>query len=694
MFLLRRLGLLLLCLGALASPALATWSILILNLTTGEVAIGIATCLTSFDLRPATVVVVPGIGVAAAQSFVGPLALRQLIRRELLAGTPVQQILAQLAAADSGHQSRQYGIAGFASGTITFTGTGAGAWAGGLTGQIGEFVYTVQGNVLAGAAVNLAAETAIRNTSGTIGDRLMAGMQAARAAGGDGRCSCTSGSPTACGAPPPSFTKSSHIGLMIVARPSDLDAICNTAGGCGAGQYWLDLNVANQPSTALDPVLQLQTRYDAWKLQQAGRPDHYQSTVTLSSARLRSNGVDTITGTVVLRDAAGNALGNNLPVTARLGLRSTVTGVTFSACQPQPNGSYTFTMRGNLVSGVAVVDVAVDDGLGRVGIAPQPEVQVGDAFGDCGNSAIGDGQGGSFDALRIGGSAGTDRVVEIGLGQPFLLTVEPPRGASSPLPVGLFALWAHLGLPAATAPLGLGQGRGALCFHPFPLDPGSPTLLLADSFGLGGFVAASPAPWTLGFPGILDFYDVTLQAAMVVDLQGTLAATNAVFLRTTALPVPTVTSYAPVVAAGGQTVTVQGSNFLQGLELLVGGIPTAITSQIPTRITFTIPPGSGCDTNFSLSNLGTAAVQRPLNPTPLVTNIPFTTGPAAGGALFALAGNHLLGCSVTIGGVPLVITSQSNTSIVGNTPPGTPGPANVVIRNALGCQTVRSYTYQ
>jgi hypothetical protein len=691
---LRRLGVLLLCLACFASPALATWSILILNLTTGEVAIGIATCLTNFDLRPATVVVIPGIGVAAAQSFVGPLTLRQLIRRELLAGTPAQQILAQLAATDLGHQTRQYGIAGFASGTVAFTGTGAGAWAGGLTGQINEFVYTVQGNVLAGPAVNLAAEAAIRTTAGPIGDKLMAAMQAARAAGGDGRCSCSQLSPTACGAPPPNFTKSSHIGLMIVSRPSDLDAACTTAGGCGAGQYWLDLNVANQPATAPDPVLQLQTRYDAWKLQQIGRPDHYRSTVTLTSNRLRSNGIDTITGTVVLRDAAGNALGNNLPVTVRLGSRSKVTGVTFSACQPQPNGSYTFTMRGNLGSGLAVIDVAVEDGLGRVGVAPQPEVLVGDAFGDCGNSAIGNGQGGNFDALRIGGSAGTDRVVEVGLGQPFLLTLEPPQGPSSPLPVGLFALWAHLGLPATSAPLSLGQGRGSLCFQPFPLDPGAPTLLLADSFGLGGFVAASPAPWTLGFPGILDLIDVTLQAAMVTDLQGSLAATNAVFLRTTALPIPTIVSYAPVLATGGQTITVQGTDFLQGMELRVGGQPTAITSQTPTRITFSMPAGTGCDANFTLRNLGTAAAQRPLNPTPLVTSIPFTTGPAAGGALFALAGNHLLGCTVTIGGAPLVITNQSNNSIVGNTPPGTPGPATVVVRNSLGCQTFRTYTYQ
>ena len=66
--------------------AAATWSIIVVNVVTGEVAVGIATCLTGFDLRPNTVVVVPGRGVAAAQSFVGPLSLRQLIRDGFLSG--------------------------------------------------------------------------------------------------------------------------------------------------------------------------------------------------------------------------------------------------------------------------------------------------------------------------------------------------------------------------------------------------------------------------------------------------------------------------------------------------------------------------------------------------------------------------------------------------------------------------------
>src|SRR5690606_34881004 len=167
---LQRVGYFLIGLLLLALPASATWSILIINLATGEIAVGIATCLTGFDLRPNTVVVVPGFGVAAAQSFVGPLSLRELIRTQILNGTSANQILTLLANADTGHQSRQYGIASLIGGTATFTGTGAGAWAGGLTGQTGSLLYTVQGNVLTGQPVITAAEQAILTTPGDLAE--------------------------------------------------------------------------------------------------------------------------------------------------------------------------------------------------------------------------------------------------------------------------------------------------------------------------------------------------------------------------------------------------------------------------------------------------------------------------------------------------------------------------------------------
>ena len=675
------------------APAAATWSILIVNLATGEIAVGIATCLTGFDLKPNTVVVVPGYGVAAAQSFVGPLSLRELIRTGLLNGTPVSAILAQLAAADGpGHQSRQYGIASLVGGEITFTGSGAGAWAGGLTGQIGSLRYTIQGNVLTGQAVNLAAEQAILTTPGSIGDKLMAAMDAARLMGGDGRCSCNVNAPTACGAPPASFTKSSHIGLMIWSRPSDLDLPCTSAAGCGAGSYWMDLNVANQTATAPDPVLQLQTLYSNWKQSQIGRPDHYQSTVTLSANTLRANGVDTVTGTVVLRDAQGNPLGNTRPVTVALRAGSTATGVTFSPVTPAPNGAYTFTMQGNLGAGTAIVDVATTDAVGRVGVWPQPVVQVTDLFGACGAGAVPGLGSAVVDVLKVNGTAGTARIATAGLGQSFTLSLDAPAGGSQPAPAGMFALWAHVGRPAIGGEVPLGGSGGALCFTPSPFAP-SPTALVADSFGLGGAVFAPGSPWTLTVPSVLSLLDVALQGVMVVDAAGSFAATNAVLLRIVPLPAPTITVIAPPSPTAGQTVALSGTNFLPGMLATLVGAPLAITVTSPTQAQFVAPAGLPCDAVLQVANLGTAIATRLVNATPVVSNVPFPSGQAAGNALYILVGQNLLGCTVTIGGAPMTISSQNATSIVGQTPPGAVGPATVVIRNPNGCQTTRTYTY-
>ena len=205
-----------------------------------------ATCLTSFDLRAGTPVVLTGVGAAAAQSFAEQGFNRTLIRDNLLLGTAPSAIISALATFDAGHQSRQYGIASVTGGPATFTGTGAGAWAGGRTGTAGDLHYAVQGNVLTGAAVVDAAVDAILNTPGDVPAKLMAAMEAARAFGGDGRCSCPS-TVTGCGAPPVGgFDLSANIGYVIVARLGDSDM----GNGFYRGVFSTGLIAAGQASNA------------------------------------------------------------------------------------------------------------------------------------------------------------------------------------------------------------------------------------------------------------------------------------------------------------------------------------------------------------------------------------------------------------------------------------------------------------
>ncbi len=238
----------------LAPQALATWSIVVMNTRTGEVGVASATCIANLNLARYVPLILVGEGAAAAQSAIDTSAInRGRIWNAMLAGEPPQVILDLLEAADGWHQTRQYGIVNRFGAPVTFTGTQAGQAHFGVAGSVGDYTYAIQGNVLTDPAVILAAEQAFRSSPGDMAERIMQGMQAARALGGDGRCSCSPSAPTSCGAPPASFTHSAYIGVVIVARPGDTDGTCPAAVGCAGGEYYLNLNFRGNAGT-LDPV--------------------------------------------------------------------------------------------------------------------------------------------------------------------------------------------------------------------------------------------------------------------------------------------------------------------------------------------------------------------------------------------------------------------------------------------------------
>ena len=109
-----------------AGSAQATWSILLVDTRTGEIALGSATCLTGFDLRANTPVIVTGVGAATAQSFVDSSGRNRVrIRDGLALGLTPAEILADLSTFDPGHQTRQYGIVDTTGLAGTFSGTEA-----------------------------------------------------------------------------------------------------------------------------------------------------------------------------------------------------------------------------------------------------------------------------------------------------------------------------------------------------------------------------------------------------------------------------------------------------------------------------------------------------------------------------------------------------------------------------------------
>jgi hypothetical protein len=348
----KRLLAALLALLALAPQASATWSIVVINRATGEVAVASATCIPQTDLEIGLPVVRVGQGAGAIQSAGWSPGL--VIMFETFESATPAEILAMVKAAAPNTGNLQIGIAGINGPAVTFTGGQAGKAKGGVTGELGDMSYAIQGNVLTGPEVWLDAEQAFLNTPGDLSKKIMASMEAAYAAGGDGRCSCDLFDPTRCGAPPPNFQKSAHVGFVIVARIGDQDPTCNNGDDCAKdGDYYLNINVANRNAKpgSEDPVLQLRTKYDNWRRGRRNKPDGLRSVVR-SVQSLPADGAAQRTVTVELRDIASKKLtvgGHGVQV-------ATVDGgpslATLGPVVDNGDGTYAFTLTAGTQTGL------------------------------------------------------------------------------------------------------------------------------------------------------------------------------------------------------------------------------------------------------------------------------------------------------------------------------------------------------
>ncbi len=288
----------------LTGVARATWSIVVVNHVTREVCVASATCIGGFNLKPALCVMRVGEGGAAAQSVIDTTAANRItIWNELQNGTAPDAIVALLAAQDSQHQRRQYGIVSVLAPSATFTGVQCGQARAGTSGSIGDLSYAIQGNVLAGTVVVDAAEAAFLASTGDLPTRVMAAMLAARDLGGDGRCSCSSLQPTSCGAPPPGFVYSAATAFIVSARLGDTDGVCNASQGCANGQYWCDLRVIDGPPSGQDPVVRLANQaLPFWRASLAARADHLLTRVVAGAERIPADGITAIDVDVELRN--------------------------------------------------------------------------------------------------------------------------------------------------------------------------------------------------------------------------------------------------------------------------------------------------------------------------------------------------------------------------------------------------------
>ena len=252
------------------SLAHATWSIVALDQKTRTVVIASATCVsaaglsTRGGLKSIQAVIVPGIGVAAAQANVDSTrANQQLIYDELKKGTAPADILALLMK-DPNIASRQFGIIDMLGRSAGWSGKGNQAVSLDAQGQVPgtNIFFSIQGNILAKAEVVTDAVAALKATDGSLTDRVMAAMEAADKNGGDSRCSCDNPNNPKVAADVCS-NKHAHVAYILRSEATD-----QSGPKYQDGQYSFFIDVTDQNITKdedANPVRTLRMRYDAIK---------------------------------------------------------------------------------------------------------------------------------------------------------------------------------------------------------------------------------------------------------------------------------------------------------------------------------------------------------------------------------------------------------------------------------------------
>ena len=247
----------------------ATWSVIAVDARTGQVVIASATCVAqgrfsgfpSKGLMDIQAIVVPGIGVAAAQAGVDRTREnQQLIYAQMKAGADPTEIL-ELLKQDPDIERRQFGIVDMQGRSVGFSGSGNSAASLSQQGRVTdtEIYYSVQGNILASDAVVHNAARAFETENGSLADRVMAAMEAADEAGGDVRCTCET-------VPVPDAacdSRNAHVAYILQADADDPEG-----ASFNDGDYVMYISATDEdiePHENGNPVITLRMRYDLWK---------------------------------------------------------------------------------------------------------------------------------------------------------------------------------------------------------------------------------------------------------------------------------------------------------------------------------------------------------------------------------------------------------------------------------------------
>ena len=163
---------------ALGRPS--TFSICGLDPATGEV--GVAVQSKYFAVGSVVSWARAGVGAVATQAA-GIAGYGPQILDALAGGASPEEAITHVLADDEERETRQLGVVAADGRSASWTGSDCNEWAGHEEGE----GFAAQGNILTGADVVADMARAFRESEGTLAERLVAGLEAAQAAGGDAR---------------------------------------------------------------------------------------------------------------------------------------------------------------------------------------------------------------------------------------------------------------------------------------------------------------------------------------------------------------------------------------------------------------------------------------------------------------------------------------------------------------------------
>ena len=309
-----------------------TFSIVAVDTITGEIGSAGASCIAgSFILSD----VIEGIGAIHTQAYWNATN-QQNAHNRMLEGLSPQEILDWLVANDAqGNPTiRQYGIVDLTRNgeSAAYTGVNCNNYKNHVIGP----GYAIQGNILLGQIIIDTMQTTYLNTQGSLADRLMATLQAAKISGADTRCA--------------QYGKSSISGFVKVVRIGD------------GGTPYLQIVVANTPISK-DPIDSLQTMFNNWKESLFTFVDPFLSEIIIEPDTLPADGTSDAVITISPKNNSDTLLASGLQVVLSntgAGLLSSVTDLgdgTYEATITSPISVGTDTISTLIISGTDTVSM-------------------------------------------------------------------------------------------------------------------------------------------------------------------------------------------------------------------------------------------------------------------------------------------------------------------------------------------------